>query len=1157
MKQKTKYLGDSYWLIILLLIVIPFTIHCGDQAPTVSPNPLYQTVNPNDPGTLTPQVIGIYPDDGSTDIPVDTSIIIVFNKPIDTATVNSSTITITSVSSFLVTSAQDGRAIILDITTPSAFGYSQIITVNVTTAVRDTDGNPLATNYTAQFTTGINDSSYFLPKVVAVSRFPQPGATNVSRDVGFVEVTFTKDMNAGTVIASNFDFSDAGKIAGVTQITSKTFRLELNTLDYNILYSVNLSTNIKDIDGNSLDLDGNHNWSFTTELDPATIPLGINALWIDTVTSNSVTVKFTTTKPVAKNQCYAVYATTTPVNTSHTHVQEDVAADSTTLHTVTITGLTSRTLYYIRAGIDTSGSPPVEILSVLALERSVYTNTNASNNSVLTNANADQNGLVALQTNGTASYVFWITNQIGNLDIYGQFFDSAGNPMWGANGSAIVNHGNNHHQIVAITDGFSDAIIVYKDTANNLFSKMIYNNGGSVSFRWPDPANDASDEGIPIATIKASSRYSATLVHEEPALIVTGVADMPDNGNAANLLYDADTDFSAFAWLDAGDLLLTNIAGIAWNSDPISNQNATPVDIFQYVLISSYNANLASFDYYIADIDTSFTGTADSGTITNELHSSTDANFLLVSAGDIIRNFSNNEWGLAAGPGVWDNVNGYYKIPIDRSLTNLGDGDTYIIYLNHSSSLTSEAVTNPLWDKDPSIPFNPGITVQTADVVVNENNNTVQASYATVSPIDLSKDTDYALRLSADIMNNGDLYAIIRMPQGATIPGVGYNTDGGAFDFILNDSNANFTGWSVNPGDIVYNIDANLSAMVITVNNANQLTLSADIFNAANQKYIIYSKRAVLVAYIDTSDNVMAKVLNIADGSTLYSFAVCTDGVNANPHVITDEAGNAIIFYEKAGNIYAKKVSAKGTFFSSWGVNADQASDIGRTILSGYSIVQTAPVKNTGGTGDVYLLAKNTAGTQFRLLRINSNNGTTTYDTNDIAGYDPTMVVDSVTGQINRAIIAYRATHSAFGITYYHIEARAYRNAPLWGPIFVSSNIADYNCVQPTITMADNSNAADNFYIAWFDGRYYGTNGYSIFMQRYNATPTAQWAANGLFISFPTSYGYDYPLLMKLLYFNDGASPYGALPLWLDYREYATKSTDIYYQKVNDNGTFP
>lgn len=1153
MKQKIQYICDSYWLILLLLIIILFTIHCGQQAPTVSPNPLYQSVNPNDPGTLTPQVMGIYPDDGSTDIPVDTSLIIVFNKPIDTNTVNPSTISITSVSSFIVTSAQDGRALILDITNPSEFGYSQTITITVTTAVRDTDGNSLAANYTAQFTTGINDSSYFLPKVVAVSRFPQPLATNVSRDVGFVEVTFTKDMNDTTVTASNFGFSHPGKIAGVTQINPKTYRLLLNTLDYNTLYSVNLSSSIEDTFSNSLDLDGNHNWSFTTELDPATIPLGINALWIDTVASDSITIQFTTTKPVAKNQCYAVYATTTPVTTSHTHIQEDASNTLATLHTITITGLLSRTLYYIRAGIDTSGVPPVEILS--AQELSVYTNTDTNNNSVLTNANADQNGLVVLQTNGTASYVFWITNQIGNHDIYGQFFDSTGSTSWGVNGSAIVSHDYNHNQIVAITNGFSDAIIVYKDTNNNLFAKMIYNNSGLVGFRWLDPANDASDKGISIATIKASSRYSATLVHEEPQIIVTGVADMPDNGNAANLLYDADTNFSAFAWLDAGDLLLTNIAGIAWNSNSIANQNTTPVDIFQYVLISSYNANLASFNYYIADADTYYTGTADSGTTTTELRSSTDANFQLVSDGDIICNSTDSEWGLASGPGVWDNVNGYFKISIDRSLTNLGDGDTYIIYFNHSLTLTSEAVTNPLWDNNPSITFNPGTTVLEGDVVVNENNNSAQASYATVSPIDLSKDTNYALRLSTDIMNNGDIYAILRMPQGATIRGVGYNTDAGATDFVLTDTNANFTGWPVNSGDIVYNIDANLSAMVVTVNSATQLTLSADIFNAANQKYIIYTKRAVLIAYIDASDNVMAKVLNIADGSTLYSFAVCTHGVNANPHAITDEAGNAIIFYEKAGNIYAKKVTAKGTFFSSWGTDADQASDAGLNILSGYSIVQTAPVKNTGGTGDVYLLAKNTAGTQFRLLRINSNTGASLYDTGNIDGYDPTMVVDSVTGQINRAIIAYRATHSAFGITYYHIEARAYRDGVLWGPVTVSSNIADYNCVQPTITMADNSNLADNFYIAWFDGRYYGTNGYSIFMQRYNATPTAQWATN-LFISFPTSYGYDYPLLMKLLYFNDGASPYGALPLWLDYREYTTKSTDIYYQKVNNNGTF-
>lgn len=1138
--------GDSYFVAVLLCVIIPFAVHCGAEAPSVTPNPLYQSVNPTDPGTLSPQVIGMYPDDGSTDIPVDTSIVIVFNKPIDISTINPSTISILSVTSFTVTPAQDNRAIILDITNPPQFGYNQTIDITVTSSVRDTDGNPLLTNYTSQFTTGINDSSYFLPKVVAISRFPQPGATGVSRDVGFVEVTFTKDMDDSTITVVNFGFS--GPATSVTKINPKTYRLNINTLNYNTTYSITLSGSIEDSDGNPLDLDGNHTWQFTTELDPATIPLDLTSLWVSSVTSDSITIQFTTSKPVPKNQCYAVYDTNPTVTNADTHVQEDSSSDVTTLHTVTITSLSSRSLYYIRAGIDTSGGPPVEILSTQEL--SVYTNTDSANNSVLTNANDDQNGLVVLQTNGPASYVFWISDQAGNRDVYGQFFDSSGNAVWGANGTAIVSHSNNQEGIVAITDGFIDALVLYRD-GNNLYAKKVYDNSGSLNFSWPDPANDSGDQGILIATIQAGSSYSATLVHEQPQIIVSGIADMPDDGVATNLLYDADTDFSIYAWLSNGDLLLTNVAGINWNSDTLANQGATPVDIFQYVLKSSYNANLDSFDFYIAD-NISFSGLADSGTTTTELRSSTDANFLLVQPGNIIHNETDNEWGLASGAGTW-NVS-YYLIPIDRTLTSLGDGDTYRIYTNHSTLLTSEAVINPLWDKDPSAPFNPGTTVLENDIVVNENNNSVAATYAYVDTIDLSRDTNYALRLTNNIMDNGDIYSIIRMPAGVTVRAVGYST--GVASFTLNDIYADFTGWPVNPGDIVFNIDDNISAMVISVISANQLTLSADIFNATNQKYIIYTKRAFLVSYIDVGNNVMANVFNIADGSLLHSFAVCTDGINTNPQAISDEAGNAIIFYEKAGTIYAKKITATGQFFASWGVNADQASDPGRSILTGYSIVQVAPVKNTGGAGDVYLLAKNSAGTQFRLLRINSNDGTTSFDSTPITGSDPIMAIDSVTGQINRAIIVYRNTHVTGGITYYHIEARAYRGALLWGPIIVSSNTADYNCVQPVITMADNTTAADNFYVSWFDGRHYGTNGYSIYMQRYNATPAAQWAANGIFISFPTSFGYDYPLLLKLLYYYDGGSPYGVLPLWLDYREYSTNATDIYYQKVNDSGSF-
>ena len=102
--------------------------------------------------------------------------------------------------------------------------------------------------------------------------------------------------------------------------------------------------------------------------------------------------------------------------------------------------------------------------------------------------------------------------------------------------------------------------------------------------------------------------------------------------------------------------------------------------------------------------------------------------------------------------------------------------------------------------------------------------------------------------------------------------------------------------------------------------------------------------------------------------------------------------------------------------------------------------------------------------------------------------------------------------------------------------------------------MADTNAAADDgFYISWFDGRFFHPSGYSIYAQSFSSAGAAQWAANGIFISTPTSLGYDNPLFMRLLYWNDGGSPYGLLPIWLDYRN--GTDTDIYIQRMDDTGT--
>lgn len=1169
MNERFKQLMTRLILLWLLPLSLSLYSGCGGDADTVDPEAVSQSLPVTLTGTIYPQIISVYPANGSTGIPVDTDIVIVFSKPIDETTI-AANITIPGINVYAVNTASGYYAIILDITNttnipdPTVLAYNTTYTVPILAGIQDREipPNSLSAGGTFSFTTAVDSSTVLQPRVINATRYPGAGVTGVSRVQPYVEVTFTESINPATV-TGNFSISPniaSGVPVVVAGSSNKTWRLPLNTAGYNIPYTVTLTNLIQSTGGAALlDVAGNLIWTYTTETDPTLIPLTVDNVWVSAITDTTATINFTTSKPVARQDCYAVYASGSPVLVTDTPFQEAAVATLSSTHSVTVTGLAPNTLYYFRGGINTAGGvPPVEIISALGTEINFYTGAGAATNTVLTTAAADQNGLQLLQTNGTGSYALWVSN---SSDIYGQFFNAA--QVWVAGGAAISTPGI-QSGIVAITDGFTDAIVVYNES-NSLYSKMIFNNGGAVGFRWPGNGSGAGLQGIDLGiAIKAGSAYSACIVHERPVIVSSGVADMPDNGDAANLLYDADVNFSSYvAWLDAGDLMLTN----AWVPYTISNQTASPYDLFPYVLrsLTLPSLSLGAFaNYYIVDTGltvTDATGGADSVTSPTELRSTTNADFLLVAAGDIIRNTTDGTWGIATAAGEWFALGSYYRIAIAGGVPSLNDFDTFTIYRNHAGPFTSEAVTNPLWDTAPSALFNPGVNVLTGDFVVNEKNNILGATSAAVSAVDLARDTDYALRLSADIMDNGDVYSIIGLPTGAVGQAVGYSTSAAA-DFYFTDSHNPFPV-AVTPGDIVFNIDQNLSAMVESRVDAGNLTLSADIFNNINEKAAVYTKRGFLVTYVDASDFIRARAFDNADGSPLGAvFNVCTSGTNSNPVAVSDGAGNAIIFYEKGGDIFAKKISAKGEFFAAWGVNADAAPDPGVSVLVGYTIVQALPDRAIGTTGGAYLLAKNAAG-NFQLMHVMGSTGAAASVTGVLTGYDPQMAVDSETGLISRVLIVYRAPH-VVGVTYYHISAVAYRfgvGLPLWGPVNISSNAVAYNCLQPSITLADNSIAADEFYVSWFDGRYFNPTGYSIFAQRLNTAGLAQWAANGIHVSAPDSMGYDRPLFMGLLYWNDTATPFGVLPIWLDYRneilpDPPITNTDIYYQKIDDTSAF-
>jgi hypothetical protein len=1155
--MKEKFLN----LIIsgLLILSTASFFGCGGEADTVDPEAISQSVPGSLTGTIYPQIISVNPANGSTDIPVDTDIVIVFSKPILSGSIAgnvsiSGGATLDTAAPVLVSG---GSTVILDVDSGD-LAYGSTYTVTIGAGITDTDGNALSSGASFSFDTAASSATALQPRVIAATRYPiAPTVAGIGQS--YVEVTFTDYVTLASV-QSEFSVVNgvfvpvtSGLAYGVdadnpltVPADHKTFRINLNPLLilYGQTYNAALTTSIQTSTGIFL-FNSDLTWSFTIETDPDLVVTSVTAIWVSSVTDTNATIKFITSKPVELNDCYAVYDTNPVVDSADTHVVENAAATLSTLHTVTIPllTLTPLTQYYFIAGVDTTGDGVVDTLSS---EISFYTDPGIATNSTLTAAALNQGELQLLQTNGLGSYAFWVSD---NSTIYGQYFNTAaGAPEWTDPGGEPIATAGGQNGVIAITDGFAEAELVYNDS-DNLYAKMVYDNAGAFAFRWGGGAGaQGTDLGL---AIKPGSTYSACIVHERPVIVSSGAADMPD-ATLTNLLYDADVIFSAyFPWLTAGDLLLTNTAGIAWNNYAIDLQSGSVYDIFPYVIRSTAAAPIVGsvVDYYIVDSDVAsiISGIADSGTTTTQLRSST-TNLMTVSIGDIISTSAGSEWGIASSNGAW-NVGGWWYVNINPALGGLADADTFDIYKTHIGPFTSEVFTNPLWDAGPTPLFNPGVTVLAGDYVVNENNNTVNATSATVSAIDVSRDTDYALRLSTNIMFNGNVYSIVRLPTGFIYKDVGYRAALAA-DFTLTDDNLPAPFGTVAPGDIVFNIDQNLSAMVTSA-APGLLTITADIFNAVNDKAIIYTKRGFLVTYVDTSDYIRARAFNIATGTPLSAaFNVCTDGVNSNPVAVSDGAGNSLIFYQKSGNIYAKKVSAKGEFL--WAAPADTAGGTGRLLLSTYTIVQVLPEAALNGTGGAYLLAKNPAGTVYRLLRINGTTGATAFDTIDVTGKDPQMAVDTVTG-VDRAIVVYRNTHLSGGVLYYHIEARSYGGVP-WSNLAVSdiTAAANYNCQQPSITLADNTAGTDGIYISWFDGRYYNPSGYSIFAQRLNAAGAAQWAANGVLVSTPGSMGdFDHTLYMRLLYYNDlNGSPYGVMPIWLDYRDYAGTGADIYYEQI-------
>ena len=208
---------------------------------------------------IAPTVTLSDPANNAIGVPIGQQVVVTFSEPMDPATINSSSITLT----------QNGTVVAGTVTyaSPSAtFAPATQLLPNklyhavVSTAVKDQSGKALAIAHNFSFTTGAAPD--VLVPVISVTD-PLNNMTGVARTMA-VTIQFSEAMESSTISATSFTLRQGSNVvpgAVAYSGTMATFT-PTNTLSALTVYTATITTAAKDLAGNALA--SNTVWSFTT-----------------------------------------------------------------------------------------------------------------------------------------------------------------------------------------------------------------------------------------------------------------------------------------------------------------------------------------------------------------------------------------------------------------------------------------------------------------------------------------------------------------------------------------------------------------------------------------------------------------------------------------------------------------------------------------------------------------------------------------------------------------------------------------------------------------------------------------------------------------------------------------------------------------------------
>jgi hypothetical protein len=227
---------------------------------------------------VAPTVISTIPLTGATNVPINQEVSATFSVPMNPATINSTTFTLTGPGTTPVAGLVAYAAIGNTLTfMPTAnLAANTLFTATITTGAKNLAGTALAANYVWTFTTG---TALSVPPEI-VSTLPLNAATNVPL-TQTVSATFTEAMNPLTITNATFELTQgANTVAATLSYNALTLTATLTptvALLPNTSYLATVTSGVTDLAGDPLGTTGAPNpWTFTTAatLVPPPIVLG-------------------------------------------------------------------------------------------------------------------------------------------------------------------------------------------------------------------------------------------------------------------------------------------------------------------------------------------------------------------------------------------------------------------------------------------------------------------------------------------------------------------------------------------------------------------------------------------------------------------------------------------------------------------------------------------------------------------------------------------------------------------------------------------------------------------------------------------------------------------------------------------------------------------